>query len=92
MILKNEQMDLCINCMNIHYCFYYKNKKEPVLFCEEYALEYVFKDTAASLNDIKQLKRAEAMFLTGKNRDCFIRGRINEFIFSDWKHRHKCPS
>jgi len=72
MILKNEQMDLCINCMNIHHCFYYKKKKEPVLFCEEYALEYVFNDTAASLNDVKQkLIRAEAMFLPGEKPGLF---------------------
>nr|WP_320014880.1 hypothetical protein [uncultured Desulfobacter sp.] len=71
MILKNEQMDLCINCMNIHHCFYYKNKKESVLFCEEYALEYVFKEIAASLNKVKQLKRAGAMFLPGEKPKLF---------------------
>ena len=67
MILKNEQIDLCINCMNIHHCFYYKNKKRPVLFCEE----YTFEDTAAPLKDFEQPKKAEAMFLPARKPSLF---------------------
>ncbi len=59
MTVKNEQMDLCTNCLNISNCFYYEAKKEPVHFCEEFNC----KDHATSLQEIERYKRSKKMFL-----------------------------
>ncbi|MEX1300138.1 MAG: hypothetical protein AB1Z38_15005 [Desulfotignum sp.] len=64
---KSEQVDFCTNCLNMEDCFYFKNKKEPVHFCEEFTC----KDPAVSVNDIERLKRAEAMSLSMTNPGLF---------------------
>ena len=64
---KIEQVDFCINCLNIKDCFYCKNKKEPVHFCEEFTC----KDLVLSRNDIERLKRAQVMSLPVANPGLF---------------------
>lgn len=36
MTRRDDQIDLCKNCLNINHCFYYQNQKEPIIFCEEF--------------------------------------------------------
>lgn len=67
MIKKNEQIGLCTNCLNIQICFYYKNTKKPVRFCEE----FICKDPGISTKDLERLKRAETMFLPKTNQGLF---------------------
>jgi hypothetical protein len=39
MTRRDDQIDLCMNCVNIDRCSYYRNKKEPIIFCEEFTCD-----------------------------------------------------
>ena len=39
MAKRDDQTDLCINCLNIDSCSYYRNKKKPIIFCEEFVCD-----------------------------------------------------
>jgi len=39
MITKNDKIDLCTNCLNTDHCFYNRNQKDQVIFCEEYTCD-----------------------------------------------------
>ena len=64
---ENKQMDFCTNCLNNSDCFYSRNKKEPVCFCEEFTC----KEPVVSETDIQRLKRAEAMSVPGTGPGLF---------------------
>jgi hypothetical protein len=36
MTRREDSTDLCKNCLNIDHCFYYRNQKEPIIFCDEF--------------------------------------------------------
>jgi len=78
---KNEHMDLCTNCLNTKDCFYYKTKKGPIHFCEEFTC----KDPGSSLKDVERLKRAESLYLpVSKPKlfdDCGKSARHGNYVF-----------
>jgi len=76
MTRKNELIDLCTNCLNIDHCSYYRNQKEPVIFCEEFTC----KEPQVSLNCIESLNNSEKMSLSERNQG----------LCNDCGHRFDC--
>lgn len=81
MTLRDDQIDLCINCRNIHHCFYCRNQKESVLFCEEFTCD----EPKASFIPLRHLDADGAMPLDKKQ------GLCNNCRQMNWCSRNKTP-